>query len=337
MESRAQLHAVVKGLSEIPQITMIRCGIWKPRTHPGGFEGHGEEALVWIDELKQHYPTLRFCCEVAQPAHVETVLRHAIDAVWIGARTTGNPFSVESLAQVLQGSGLPVLVKNAPTPDVEPWIGAIERLLSAGIKDVIAVHRGFTTYNHGNLRNTPLWEIPIELRRRMPDLPILCDPSHIAGRRDRVSLLASMATDMGFDGLMIETHPSPNEAWTDAAQQITPNELQQLLSHLLVRIDDAETAELLLHDHRSQIDEVDEQLLGLLQQRMHISREIAKTKTQHQISIVQIQRWEHLLTARMKSAQDMGLNAQFIKEIFEKIHAESIRVQTHENERAHSL
>lgn len=327
MESRRLFFDIVGRLSDLPQVNMIRCGIWKPRTHPGGFEGLGEEALRWVDEARQHYPTLRFCCEVANPTHVEAALRHGIDAVWIGARTTGNPFSMGELAESLRGCRLPVLVKNAPAPDVEPWMGAIERLLSVGIGEIMAVHRGFSTYNAGDLRNDPLWQIPIELHRRMPDMPLLCDPSHIAGHRDKVAQIAQMALDMGFDGLMVECHPSPEDALTDASQQLTPDALAAMLSHLSLRQDDADKAERLLHNLRSRIDEVDHQLLALLQERMQISREIAQTKSENNISIVQNSRWDYVLNSRMMAARKMGINEGFVKEVFEKIHAESVRVQ----------
>lgn len=327
IESEQQLRSVAESLCRIGGIDMIRCGVWKPRTHPGGFEGLGEQALQWIEALKSDMPQMRFCCEVAQPNHVECALRHGIDAVWIGARTTGNPFSVGELAQALAGCHIPVLVKNAPSPDVELWIGAIERLMAANIDNIVAVHRGFALYNNDRLRNNPLWEVPIALRQRMPDLPIICDPSHIAGRRELVQQVAAEALAIGFDGLMIECHPDPDNALTDAAQQITPQDLQTILQSLSPRNSLADSAEQLLHGLRLQIDEVDRQLLSLLGHRLDLCREIADIKRANNIAVLQSKRMEQMLQNRMQQAEQQGIDPQFVKDIFEKIHAESVRVQ----------
>lgn len=327
VESRQQLRAVVDGLCAVDDVAMIRCGVWKPRTRPGGFEGLGEEALRWMAEIKEERPSVRFCCEVAQPSHVECALRYGVDAVWIGARTTGNPFSVGELAHALSGGSIPVMVKNAPSPDVELWIGAIERLEAAGVGEIMAVHRGFALYNADGLRNNPLWEVPIALRRRRPEIPLLCDPSHIAGRRDRVQRVAAEALAMGFDGLMIECHAEPDNALTDAAQQVTPAALAEMLHGLTFRQSDVDAAEQLLQGLRLQIDEVDSQLVALLGRRLALCRDIANIKRENNIAVLQSKRMEELLQNRKQQALLQGVDPLFVEEIFEKIHAESVRVQ----------
>lgn len=323
VESRAQLETVAEALRVIPQVQLVRCGVWKPRTHPGGFEGLGEEALQWMEET----PGVRFCCEVAKPEHVETALRYGLDAFWIGARTTANPFLVQELTEALRGTAATLLVKNAPSPDVELWSGAIERCLKVGLTDIMAVHRGFDMYHNQVYRNTPLWEVPVELRRRMPDLPILCDPSHIAGKRELIEDLSQTALDMGFDGLMIEVHPSPTEALTDARQQISPATLATLLSRLVVRQTDSASADVRLSLLREQIDRLDQQLLQLCAARFDISRQIAGVKREANMAIFQPQRWDSLLSQHIAAGKELGLSEEFVKSLFEKIHTESIQVQ----------
>lgn len=326
-ESCSQLERSASDVMSIPHVVMIRCGVWKPRTRPGGFEGMGEAALVWIAEIKQRHPDWRFCCEVARPRHVELAMSYGIDAVWIGARTTADPFSVGEVAQALKGCGIPVLVKNAPMPDVAPWIGAIERFEAAGVASVMAVHRGFATYRDSGLRNSPLWDIPIELRRLRGDLPILCDPSHIAGHSDKVGHIATMAMAMGFDGLMVEVHDNPSEALTDAEQQLSSSQFASLMEMLRMPHDDEAVAEQRLADLRLAIDGVDEQLLLLLHQRMQLSKSIAAVKRCYDLPVLQSRRWNALLSDRLARAERLGLSQQFVKEILEKIHSESIRVQ----------
>lgn len=291
----------------------------------------GETALRWIQQLKQQMPSLRFCCEVAIPSHVDLAMRYGIDALWIGARTTGDPFSVHELAQALRGTPLPVMVKNAPSPDVGLWQGAIERLLQMDVTQVIAVHRGFTAFGENPLRNTPLWEVPIELKRRIPTLTMLCDPSHMAGHRDKVAQLSSAALALGFDGLMVECHPDPDHALTDAQQQLSLPDMERLADSVVMRIHNADKADLLLHDLRMQIDSVDNQLLHLLAQRMAISTDIATIKRNNNISVLQSSRWEQLLSNRMEQGLQIGLSQPFIKDIFEKIHSESVRIQLEKN------
>ena len=339
VESRGQLSAIAEALARLPQVSMIRCGVWKPRTRPGGFEGHGEVALQWIAECRAAVDAVReengggrllFCCEVARPEHVETVLRYGIDAVWIGARSTASPFVVQELTEALRGTKLPVMVKNAPSPDVRLWMGAMERCRQVGVEDLKAVHRGFDVYRNDGYRNNPLWEIPIELRRLMPDVPILCDPSHIAGRREPLTALSQTAMDLGFDGLMIETHPRPEKALTDAGQQISPDELAALLAGLVMRSTDSRVADEELRLLREQIDYIDKDVLRLMSARFEVARQIARVKEEGNLAVFQPKRWNTVLRQRMEAAERQGVDPAFVKALFEKIHAESVRVQEQE-------
>ena len=326
VESHEQLQEVCAALASDPRVGMIRCGVWKPRTRPGGFEGLGEEALRWMDEERREHAGMRFCCEVAKPEHVEMCAEHGVDAVWIGARTSGNPFQMTELSRALRGSGMGVMVKNPTVPDVEAWIGAIERLTAAGIDDVAAVHRGFATYNTAGVRNAPLWEIPIELKRRMPELSLLCDPSHIGGRSELVAELSQTALDMHMDGLMIECHPSPALALTDSRQQVTPSELRKLLDRLRVRTLGS-TAPDELEGLRKQIDAIDVELLRLLRERMAVSEKIGELKARHNMTIFQPSRWQEVLENLIAEGISIGLHPDFVKVIAEEIHKESIKVQ----------
>lgn len=271
-----------------------------------------------------------FCCEVARPEHVETVLRYGIDAVWIGARSTASPFVVQELTEALRGTKLPVMVKNAPSPDVRLWMGAMERCRQVGVEDLKAVHRGFDVYRNDGYRNNPLWEIPIELRRLMPDVPILCDPSHIAGRREPLAALSQTAMDLGFDGLMIETHPRPEKALTDAGQQISPDELDALLDGLVMRSTDSRVADEELRLLREQIDYIDKDVLRLMSARFEVARQIARVKEEGNLAVFQPKRWDTVLRQRMEAAERQGVDPAFVKALFEKIHAESVRVQEQE-------
>ena len=324
-ESREQLQLTVAHLANTPNITMIRAGVWKPRTRPGGFEGLGEPALRWMQELQAEYG-IPFCCEVARPEHVDLCTRHDITTVWLGARTTANPFMVEELCEALRGSKMQVMVKNPMNPDVRLWLGAIERLQQCGVTVSAAIHRGFSMYDNRGYRNDPLWEVPMELRRLLPELPLLCDPSHIAGRADKVPAVAQAAMQLGFDGLMVEVHPTPTKALTDAQQQLTPDALSELIASLPQPTTSQPTAPA-LESLRDRIDELDHEMLRLLAERMDASRQIASLKRQAGMSVYQPKRWEAVLTDRMEQAEGLALDQAFVKELLEKIHGESVRVQ----------
>lgn len=329
VESREQLQQIVEQLVGVPNIGMIRAGVWKPRTRPGGFEGLGEPALGWMQELQREHG-IPFCCEVARPEHVELCLRYDIGDVWVGARTTANPFMVEELSEAMRGSTLKVMVKNPMHPDVRLWLGAIERLQQCGITVSVAIHRGFSMYDNHGYRNDPLWEVPMELRRLHPDLPLLCDPSHIAGRADMVPDVARAAMQLGFDGLMVEVHPNPESALTDAQQQLTPDALNSLMAMLVESrpqqsLSGSGAAELAML--RGKIDELDRQMLQLLDCRMQCSRRIATLKHEAGMTVYQSDRWAEVVADRLKQAEALGLDTGFVKELMEKIHGESVRVQ----------
>ena len=322
-ESREQVLEAARGI-KAAGIGIMRAGVWKPRTRPGSFEGMGAVALKWLQEAKQEYG-LKVVTEIASPEHLEAALRAGIDGVWIGARTTTNPFAVQEIADALRGVDIAVLVKNPVSPDVDLWAGSIERIYNAGIRRMAAVHRGFATYDNSAYRNPPQWSAPIELHRRMPELTILSDPSHIGGRREVVAELAQEALDRGFDGLMIECHPTPATALSDAAQQITPEELRTIVDGLVWRR--TPVVEGSLHDFRLHIDALDNRILELLSERMGVAREIGAYKLKHSMAVVQRERFNELLTAAEAKAQTMGMSREFIYRIFSAIHEESVRQQ----------
>jgi chorismate mutase len=305
-------------------IKIFRAGIWKPRTKPGGFEGVGEIGLQWLKRVKKE-TGMYVATEVATRDHVFEALKAGIDLLWIGARTTVNPFAVQEIADSLKGIDIPVLIKNPVNPDLELWIGAIERIYGAGIRRIGVIHRGFSSYDKKIYRNLPLWHIPIELRRRMPALPIFCDPSHIGGRRELVASLSQQAMDLNFDGLIIESHCSPDTAWSDKEQQITPDVLDYVLNLLVIR-DEVRTTENLA-ELRRQIDNIDEQLLELLSKRMRISREIGVYKKEHNMPVLQSPRYSEIMEKRSSMGEAMELNPDFIRDILKEIHEESVRQQ----------
>ncbi|MFT4070568.1 MAG: bifunctional 3-deoxy-7-phosphoheptulonate synthase/chorismate mutase type II [Dysgonamonadaceae bacterium] len=305
-------------------VKIMRAGIWKPRTKPGGFEGVGSEGLAWLKRVKQE-TGMYVSTEVATQKHVYEALKYGIDLLWIGARTTANPFAVQEIAEALQGVDIPVLVKNPVNPDLELWIGALERLSNVGLTKIGAIHRGFSSYDKKIYRNLPQWHIPIELKRRFPDLPVICDPSHIGGKRDLIQPLSQQAMDLAFDGLIIETHCNPDEAWSDASQQVTPARLKEIMSELIVREKGQTTED--LSALRSQIDEIDNQLLEILAKRMRISKEIATFKKEHAMTVVQTERYDEIMNKRVSQAQAMGMSMDFGREIFEAVHEESVRQQ----------
>lgn len=322
-ESEEQVLAIAKSLAS-KGIKILRAGIWKPRTKPGGFEGVGSVGLQWLKRAKAEtgmYTTT----EVATREHIFEALKAGIDILWIGARTVANPFAVQEIADALQGIDIPVLIKNPVNPDLELWIGAIERIYGAGIHRIGVVHRGFSSYDQKMYRNQPLWHIPIELRRRYPHLPILCDPSHIGGKRELIAPLCQQAMDLNFDGLLIETHTRPDEALSDAAQQITPEVLDFILNMLVIR-DVTQTTENLT-ELRRQIDQIDESLLELLAKRMRISREIGVYKKEHNMPVLQTPRYGEMLTDRTKIGATLNLTSDFIQKILSDIHEESVRQQ----------
>jgi 3-deoxy-D-arabino-heptulosonate 7-phosphate (DAHP) synthase len=322
-ESEEQVLETARGLAA-KGVKIFRAGIWKPRTKPGGFEGVGAVGLQWLKKVKEE-TGMYVSTEVATKAHVEEALKAGMDMLWIGARTTVNPFAVQEIADALQGVDIPVLIKNPVNPDLELWIGAIERIYGAGIHRIGVIHRGFSSYDKKMYRNLPLWHIPIELRRRMPELQIFCDPSHIGGKRELIAPLCQQAMDLSFDGLIVESHCNPDCALSDASQQITPDVLDYVLNLLVIR-NETQTTEN-LSQLRNQIDGIDEQLLELLAKRMRISREIGIYKKEHNMPILQSPRYSEILEKRASMGQSMDLNTEFVKEILKEIHEESVRQQ----------
>ena len=322
-ESREQ---VLKTASELAArgVKIFRAGIWKPRTKPGGFEGIGVEGLPWMKQVKQETGML-VATEVATPAHVFEALKAGIDILWVGARTVTNPFAMQELADALKGVDIPILVKNPVNPDLELWVGAIERLYNAGLRRLGVIHRGFSSYEKKIYRNAPLWHIPIELRRRYPNLTIFCDPSHIGGKRELVAPLCQQAMDLGFDGLIVESHCCPDCAWSDASQQVTPDILNYILNLLVIRKEHQSTEN--LNELRSQIDECDNELMDILAKRMRVCREIGTFKKEHNMTILQTGRYNEILDKRGAQGTLCGMDADFVKLVFEAIHEESVRQQ----------
>lgn len=305
-------------------VKIFRAGIWKPRTKPGSFEGVGVKGLSWLKRVKEE-TGMYVATEVATKEHVFEALKAGLDMLWIGARTTVNPFMAQEIADALKGTDIPILVKNPVNPDLELWIGALERLYSAGIHRLGVIHRGFSTYDKKIYRNLPLWHIPIELRRRIPNLPIFCDPSHISGKRELIAPLSQQAMDLSFDGLMIESHCDPDHAWSDASQQITPAVLDYIINLLVIREGSQSTEN--LAELRRQIDTIDQHLLEELAQRMRISREIGMYKKEHNMPILQSPRYSEILENRSNMGESMDLNGSFVQEILKSIHEESVKQQ----------
>ena len=303
---------------------VLRAGVWKPRTKPGGFEGNGEAALPWLQRVKEE-THMMVATEVATPEHVELALKYGVDVFWIGARTSANPFAMQAIADSMKGIDVPVLVKNPVNPDLELWIGAMERLNQAGVKRIAAIHRGFSSYDKKIYRNLPMWQIPIELRRRVPDLPLFCDPSHIGGKRELVAPLCQQAMDLGMNGLIVECHCDPDKAWSDAKQQVTPDILAYILSLLVLRDEKVTTEGISLM--RKQIDELDNQLMELLAKRMKVCREIGEYKKEHNMTVLQTSRYNEILNKRGAQGSLWGMAPNFIKTVFEAVHEESVRQQ----------
>ena len=322
-ESREQVLAAARGIHDAG-ITIFRAGVWKPRTKPGSFEGVGSEALAWLAEVKQTYG-MRVVTEVATAEHLEQALKAGVDGVWIGARTTTNPFATQLIADALQGVDIAVFVKNPVIPDVDLWLGSLERIYNSGVREIAAVHRGFGTHNNSRYRNDPHWSVPIELHRRLPNIDILCDPSHIGGCRELIAPLSQEALDLGFAGLMVECHPAPDTALSDAHQQVTPEALSSILASLKHRSANAEGDA--LGEFRQHIDSIDSRIVELLAERMEVARNIGNYKSQRGITIVQRDRYNELLQVAERRAESMGLSKEFIHRIFSSIHEESVRSQ----------
>ena len=322
-ETEEQVMETARGLAA-RGIKIFRAGVWKPRTKPGGFEGNGTIAFPWLKRVKAELG-MYIAVEVATASHVREALSNDIDMIWIGARTSANPFAVQEIADSLEGVDIPVLIKNPVNPDLDLWIGAIERIHNAGIRRIGAIHRGFSSFDKKIYRNLPQWHIPIELHRQIPNLPIVCDPSHIGGRRELIAPLCQQAMDLNFDGLIIESHCNPDKAWSDASQQVTPEVLDFIINTIVIR-DITQTTEN-LSALRRQIDELDNSLLELLARRMRVSKEIGQYKKEHNMPILQVQRYDEILQKRISQAEQMGMDAEFMKTVLVAIHEESVRHQ----------
>jgi len=324
-ESRDQLIGTASELIQKVQPDVIRAGIWKARTRMNTFEGVGKEGLKWLQEVKTMFG-IPVATEVLKPEHVELCIDAGIDYVWLGARTVVNPFMVQEICSALKGSNLKIMVKNPVNPDIKLWIGAIERIFDTGITSVAAIHRGFSTYYSSPYRNMPLWEIPNELRRAFPELPIICDPSHICGRTDCIQEIAQQALDLEMNGLMIESHYNPLLAKSDKDQQLTPDQLQDILHCIIVR-NRCESLEQKLKNLRNEIDTIDNHLLEILSRRLQIVKEIGKFKKTHQITILQSERSKHIFTDRINKGTSLNIDSEFLKTLLKTIHNEAIRIQ----------
>jgi len=327
-ESEEQMLETAKGLASFG-IHMFRAGIWKPRTHPGSFEGVGEPGLKWLQKVKKEYGMF-VCTEVASRDHVFACLKHGIDMLWIGARTSANPFLMQEIADALRDTDMPVLVKNPVNPDLDLWIGALERLNRAGVRKLGVIHRGFSTMQPIPYRNEPGWRIAIELRTRFPELPFFADPSHMGGDRKYIRELSQRAMDLGLEGLMVESHCNPACALSDAKQQLTPEALREMLEQqIVVRDADSESPDYRenIDQLRARIDLIDENLLTILKSRMSISEQIGSYKKDHNIAILQTARWDSLLDDMIRQGGQEGLDANFLRALFNVIHEESVRIQ----------
>jgi chorismate mutase len=328
-ESIDQMLRTAHALKEISEVSIFRAGIWKPRTRPNNFEGLGEIALPWLMEVKKQ-TGLKVTTEVATAKHVELCLKAGVDILWIGARTTANPFSVQEIADALKGVDIPVMIKNPINADLQLWIGALERLNLAGITKLMAIHRGFSVGEKLEFRNDPLWKIPMELKVKFPDLPLLCDPSHITGKRELIQQVCQKAMDLDYNGLIIETHPDPDKAWSDASQQVTPEKLSSIISSLSLKnensMDKSYTNQ--LNDLRDQIDRLDNELLHTLKMRQDVVEKIAKAKIEQNVTALQKGRFDQLMKQRMDAGMKLGLDQDLIKEIFDSIHEQSVQTQT---------
>ncbi len=327
-ETEEQVLATALALAKTGKVDVLRAGIWKPRTRPGSFEGIGPKGLPWLQKAKEltGMPTT---VEVATAKQVEDALHFGVDILWIGARTTVNPFSVQDVADALKGVKIPVLIKNPINPDLELWIGAVERIQKAGIEKVGLIHRGFSSYGNTEYRNAPMWHLAIELKRRHPELPMICDPSHISGRRDILQAVSQEAIDLDYDGLMLETHVDPDNAWSDAKQQITPEKFGELLSNITWRHERTDQKEFntALEKLRNQINGIDDEIMLLLGNRMKIAEKIGQYKKENNITILQTNRWNEILDRGIRAGEKLGLTKDFVLKYFDAVHLESINRQ----------
>ncbi len=328
-ETEAQVHQTFQQLSKTQKIDFIRAGIWKPRTRPGMFEGVGTPGLTWLKDagVAAGIPVM---VEVATSKHVEESLKHNIDAIWIGARTTVNPFSVQEIADALRGTAIPVFIKNPINPDIDLWAGAVERVEKAGVGSLALIHRGFSSYGNTKYRNPPMWHLAIEMKRRFPILPMICDPSHICGNRELLQYVAQKSIDLDYNGLMIESHIDPDNAWSDAKQQVTPKNYLKLINSLIWRTEEITNKEVIsaLMQLRGQIDELDDELLILLSDRMKIADKIGMYKKENNITILQTARWNEIRQRALDKMLQLGLSKEFIIRYFDAVHIESIHHQT---------
>ncbi len=328
-ETEEQVLETARQLAALGGVNVIRAGVWKPRTRPGSFEGMGEAALPWIQRAKAE-TGLPFAVEVATPEHIELALKYGVDILWIGARTTVNPFNVQDIADALKGVDIPVLIKNPVNPDLALWVGAFERIAGAGITKLGAIHRGFSTGEASKYRNIPLWQIAIELKSMFPHLPMIGDPSHMAGKRAYLNELAQMALDLNYDGLIVESHIDPDNAWSDAAQQLTPTAFGEMLDHLHIRQVQSQNIEFqsAMEQFRRKIDNTDRQLVEMLAARMALVEKLAEYKRDNNVTLFQPDRWKEILKTRTELGQRLNLYPELVEEIYKIIHMESIRKQT---------
>jgi chorismate mutase len=329
LETEKQALDTARLLAKDKRVFVYRGGVWKPRTRPGSFEGIGSIGLKWLQMVKQE-TGLPVGTEVANAQHTEEALKAGLDVVWIGARSTASPFVVQEIADVVKGSNIVVMVKNPVNPDTQLWMGAIERIHQAGIKNIVAIHRGFTPFSETKYRNYPNWQTVIELRQLLPNLPIICDPSHIAGKREFLHEISQKAFDMGMEGLMLESHIDPSCALSDAAQQLTPADLAKLLDRLVIKHENASNPDFdtQLDVLRNRIDAIDKELLETLSSRVDIVKEIGQYKKDHNVTALQINRWTKLMEDRVNIGKKLELNEKFVKTLFELIHEDSVRMQT---------
>lgn len=327
-ESEEQLMATARALKATGRVHLLRAGLWKPRSRPSSFTGEGFRALEWLRRVKAE-TGLPVAVEVASPEHARAAIEAGVDAVWLGARTVSNPFSVDAIAAALRGTDMPVMVKNPLSPDLDLWVGAIERVYSAGIRKIAAIHRGFTPYDKSRYRNLPKWELAIELRSRIPSLPVICDPSHMSGKASLVPETAQKALDMNMAGLMIEVHHDPARALSDKEQQLTPDEFDKMMGSLLFRSSTCGDIGFINHleELRNRIDSIDHQLIGLLASRMRISEEMGEYKCRSGVTVFQLERWLEILESRTQHGISEGLDSEFVGKVIRMIHEESIRCQ----------